>query len=72
MIHYLRDFLYLIAIMLIVAYMPVRDATAPTKPAALECDCAERDYLGRPLVASYCGRSAQIQTKRCTYRRILT
>lgn len=32
-----------------------------------ECECAEKDYLGRHLVASYCGRSAQLQTKRCTY-----
>jgi len=42
------------------------------KPVRSECACSERDYLGRTLVASYCGHSDQIQTKRCAYARMWT
>jgi len=42
------------------------------KPIRAECACSEPDYLGRPLVASYCGHSDQIQTKRCAYARMWT
>ncbi|MDA8260224.1 MAG: hypothetical protein M0Z99_32100 [Betaproteobacteria bacterium] len=34
--------------------------------------CAERDYLGRHLVASYYASSDRIQTMRCTYSNLWT
>ena len=72
----LRDGIYLAIIIVLIAYAHDRDYKAMVKPqvqATLpKAHCAERDYIGRRLVASYYAYSDLIQTKRCTYRSLWT